>query len=52
MAFATWDQSYSVKVQRLDTEHQQLFSIVNQLHDGMKAGRGPQVMQGVLQQLL
>lgn len=52
MAFATWDQSYSVQVQRLDAEHQQLFSIINQLHEGMKAGRGSQVMERVLQQLL
>lgn len=52
MSFANWDQSYSVQVQRLDAEHQQLFAIINQLYDGMKAGRGSQVMQDVLQKLL
>ncbi len=52
MSFAVWDNSYSVKVQRLDDEHKQLFSIINQLHDGMKAGRGKDVMQSVLNQLL
>ena len=47
-----WDQSYSVKVKRFDDDHQQLFRILNQLHDGMKAGRGKDVLQGVLEQLL
>jgi hemerythrin-like metal-binding protein len=52
MPFAIWDDSYSVKVRRLDDEHQQLFSIINQLHEGMKAGRGKDVLQSVLDQLL
>ena len=52
MAFANWDKMYSVKVQRLDAEHQQLFSTINQLYDAMKAGQGSQVLHGVLQQLL
>lgn len=52
MSFANWNDSYSVKVRRLDDEHKQLFSIINQLHEGMKAGRGKDVMQNVLNQLL
>lgn len=52
MSFANWDDSYGVKVRRLDDEHKQLFSIINQLHEGMKAGRGKDVMQNVLNQLL
>ncbi len=50
--FADWNDSYTVKVQQLDDEHKQLFSIINQLHEGMKAGRGKDVMQSVLDQLL
>lgn len=52
MPFASWNDSYSVKVLRLDDEHKQLFSIINQLHEGMKAGQGRDVMQDVLDQLL
>lgn len=52
MSFANWDQSYSVQVQRLDAEHQQLFAIINQLYEAMKAGRGSQALQDVLQKLL
>jgi len=52
MAFVNWNDSYSVKVLRLDDEHKQLFSIINLLHTGMKAGQGRDVMQDVLDQLL
>jgi hemerythrin len=52
MPFANWNDSYSVKVQRLDDEHKKLFDIINQLHEGMKAGRGKDVLQNVIDQLL
>jgi len=41
-----------VHVQRLDNEHQQLFAVINQLYDGMKAGKGKDVLGSVLTQLL
>jgi hemerythrin len=52
MSFANWTDSYSVNVQRLDDEHKKLFAIINELHEGMKAGRGKDVLQSVLDQLL
>jgi hemerythrin len=52
MAFFTWSNSYSVGVQQFDTEHQQLFRIMSELCDGMKAGKGKDVLDGVLQQLI
>jgi len=52
MALFTWNASYSVKVKRFDEDHQQLFSILNQLHDGMKAGRGNDILHDVLINLL
>lgn len=47
-----WDSSYSVKVKRFDDDHQQLFRILNELHDGMRAGRGQEILQNVLHELL
>jgi hemerythrin len=41
-----------VKVKRFDDDHRQLFRILNQLHDGMLAGRGQNVLQTVLDDLL
>ena len=52
MPLCTWTPSYSVKVKRFDEDHQQLFSVVNELHAGMKAGQGNAVLQDVLLKLL
>lgn len=46
-----WDSSYSVKVKRFDDDHQELFRILNSLHDGVMARRGQEVLQGVLNEL-
>jgi hemerythrin-like metal-binding protein len=51
MALVTWDQSYSVKVASCDSEHQQLFALINQLHDAMKSGQGKTVLAGVVREL-
>lgn len=52
MPLFVWNPSYSVKVKRFDEDHQQLFSIINELHEGMKAGRGQDALHGVLIRLL
>jgi len=52
MPLFTWNSSYSVKVKRFDDDHQQLFNIINELHEGMKAGRGKEVLHDVLTKLL
>jgi hemerythrin-like metal-binding protein len=52
MAFLTWNNSYSVGVQKFDGEHQQLFSIMNELHDGMSVGKSTAVLDDVLQKLI
>ena len=52
MPLFTWNPTYSVKVKRFDDDHQQLFSIINELHEGMSSGRGKEVLQNVLIKLL
>lgn len=39
-------------MKRFDEDHQQLFSIINELHEGMKNGRGKEVLHDVLTKLL
>ena len=51
MALITWDESYSVKVSMCDEDHKKLFSLLNTLHDAMKAGHGSQVLQQVVKDL-
>jgi hemerythrin len=51
MAFFIWDQSYSVKVSQCDEDHKKLFALLNALHDAMKAGKGSQVIEKVIDDL-
>src|SRR5262249_24071174 len=52
MSLFVWNDSYSVKVKQFDSEHQKLFDIMNQLYDGMKAGRGKDSLGPVIKQLI
>jgi hemerythrin len=40
MPFIDWKPSMSVGVELLDSQHKQLLSLINSLHDQMKAGKG------------
>jgi len=51
MALITWDQSYSVKVERCDAEHRKLFDLINALHDAMRVGKGRTVLQQIVAEL-
>lgn len=51
MPFMAWDDSYSVKVQRCDREHQKLFQIINALQDAMGAGKGRDFIKRIVQEL-
>ncbi len=52
MSLFIWNDSYTVKVKQFDSEHQKLFDIINELHEGMKSGKGKDVMGPVIQQLI
>lgn len=51
MALITWDQSFSVKVERCDSEHRKLFDLINALYDAMKVGKGRAVLQQIVSEL-
>ena len=51
MALLTWNASYSVNVKSCDAEHQKLFSLINKLHDAMKAGQGRMVLGDIVREL-
>lgn len=52
MAYLTWDDSYSVRVKEIDTQHKKLVEMINNLHDAMKQGKGKDVMTKVLKDLV
>jgi len=48
MALITWNESYSVKVREIDNQHKKLISLINELHDKMKEGKGKEILGKVL----
>ena len=48
MAFFDWKDEYSVGIEKLDEQHKQLVSYLNDLYGAMKAGRGTEVLDEVL----
>jgi hemerythrin len=43
-----WNDTYSVKIKEVDQQHKMLFSMVNELHESMLAGKANNVMEKVL----
>lgn len=52
MAITTWNNSYSLGITMIDSQHQRLFALVDQLHEAMKTGKGADVQGGVLAELV
>lgn len=52
MALFTWNDSYSVKVTQCDEQHKKLFAIVNELADAMRMGKGQEVVNKTVAELL
>lgn len=52
MALVTWDdEEYSVGVDLYDEQHQNLFDMLNELHDAMKEGRGKDAASEILAEM-
>ena len=45
MSLIEWDDSFSVKVMEIDTQHKKLVAMVNELHDAMKERKGQDVLK-------
>lgn len=52
MALFVWQDSYSVGVKVLDEDHKKLIGIVNELHDGILAGKSREALGLVLDRLV
>lgn len=52
MGLFAWSKEYSVNIKSFDGEHQQLFSMVAELHDAMRCGQGRTVLDGLLSELI
>jgi hemerythrin len=52
MSLIKWKEEYSVKVAEIDEQHKKLIGLINQLADAMSVGKGRDVLNGVLAELV
>jgi hemerythrin len=52
MAFIDWVPDYSVGVGKFDDQHRKLVALINELHEGMRAKKGKEVVDKVLDGLV
>lgn len=52
MALINWSDSLAVKIAGIDQQHQQLIGIINDLNDAMKAGKGKEVLAGIVDRMI
>ncbi|ABA87768.1 hemerythrin family protein [Syntrophotalea carbinolica DSM 2380] len=48
MALIQWNTSLSVNIAEIDTQHQRLISMINELNDAMLQGRGKDVLGKII----
>ena len=52
MALFNWNDSYSVNIKEIDSQHKILIGLINELHDGMKVGKGKDILKKILDELV
>jgi hemerythrin len=52
MPLMQWDESFSVGVGEIDTQHKNLVSYLNDLHFAMSQGKGNSILQSLLTRLV
>jgi hemerythrin len=52
VSFIEWNEKYSVYIEDIDSQHKRIFSIINRLHDAMKARKGKEVIGDLLSKLV
>lgn len=52
MALVKWSDEFSVGVFTMDSHHRKLFDLLNKLDDAMVAGKGADIVGGIIKELL
>ena len=52
MSLFAWNETYSIGVTEIDAQHRRLFSLADELHSAMNAGKGKAVLRKVLHDLI
>ena len=48
MPFITWNDRLSVDIEELDSDHRKMIRLINELYDGIAAGYGRDVIEGII----
>jgi hemerythrin len=51
MALIQWDSSFTVNVAEIDTQHQKLVAMINDLNNAMKQGKGKDILGKIIDEL-
>jgi hemerythrin len=52
MPLINWEPAYSVGIREIDKQHMKLIDLVNELHEGMKSGKGKEILGNILNELV
>jgi hemerythrin-like metal-binding protein len=52
MELIRWKNEYSVNVREIDEQHKKLISLINRLADAMSVGKGRDVLDGVMAEMM
>jgi hemerythrin len=52
MALIAWSDSLSVQVAEIDQQHKNLIAMINELSEAMKAGKGKEVLEKIVNSLI
>ncbi|MCL5004743.1 MAG: bacteriohemerythrin [Patescibacteria group bacterium] len=52
MPLLTWNDAYSVGVKEIDTQHQKIFELINQLYNAIVNSREKQIINSVINDLI
>lgn len=52
MGLIAWEERLSVNIKEFDEHHKKLIELINKLNDGMKAGKGSDILGSILSELV
>ena len=52
MGYIRWSEKYSVNVTKIDEQHKKLVSLINEMYDAMRAGKGKDILGAVIAKIV
>ena len=52
MALISWNNTYSIQIGEIDSQHQKLVHMINDLYDSMKTGKGKEAVGKIIDGLI